>query len=211
MLTIENKLKVFFETYRDYYSKDEQLLVSKNLLAGEVKDITWIAQIRSYLKLNPEEDRYLGYLAKIKEYFDLGQDIIEVGSGKFPIMSYYIDCEQTKINCGSITAYDPDLIGGCIGNVILKHENFAITNDISNCKFLIGIMPCQATEIFVKKANMERKEFFLAMCSCSPYYGNYKKLYEFIKQTQDENTEIIVDYLDKKYHIEEAILIKKKK
>lgn len=119
------------------------------------------------------ENFYLGFANMIGNRYGWDMNIIEIGSGTFPIFSKYIDLKQREIGRGTITAYDPYLITKPIGNIRLCREEFSEESDVSKSDLLVGIMPCIATEIILKSAIKNKKEFFLAFCECEPYENEF--------------------------------------
>ena len=197
--------------YKYNYNEYERFGVLYTIFDEDKRQCDISAQIRAYLNIDKGyNNSYIGYFNLLKKYFDLGSDVVEVGSGHFPIMSHYIDKEQIKIKKGTITAYDPKLVLSKLGNIILQKKEFAISTVIKQSSLLVGISPCNATDVIIKKAYQDETEFFISMCFCPPYNGDYKLLYDFAKKNSEPNSEIIVENLSKKYGKIGSAIIKKK-
>ena len=207
----EEITKIIEFLYKYNYSEYERFGVLLNIFDYTANESDICSQIRAYLGLDKGcKDAYMGYLQILKKYFTLDRDIVEVGAGHFPIMSHYIDNEQIKIKKGTITAYDPKLVVSSLGNISLQKKEFTLNTPIKNSSLLFGISPCQATDIIVKKSCMEETEFFISMCFCPPYNGDYRPLYQFAKRISEPRSEIIVENLPKEYGELGSVIIKKK-
>ncbi|MBQ2873409.1 MAG: hypothetical protein IJE89_05370 [Bacilli bacterium] len=164
---------------------------------------------------------YINYFNKIKDFFAIGSNIIELGFGDFPIMSFLIDQEQRKINQGQIIAYD-----GCriaysefeiegpqktsiapLGNIIYNFERIDQHTNLPPYDLIFGIKTCKGLINLVERANKDQKDFFLVPCDCyPPEIINY--LYNLALKGTDSSHELIIDdSLDKAY----PILVRKKK
>ncbi len=117
--------------------------------------------------LDESENCYLGFSNMVGERYGWDSNILEIGGGFFPMFSKYVDESQRESGSkGTITTYDPDLIVDSLGNIKLHKENFTEEMSIESYDLLVGIMPCEATRMIIRKATQEHKEFFLAMCGC---------------------------------------------
>ena len=118
---------------------------------------------------------YITYFNKIKEYFDIQTDIIEVGFGRFPIMSFLIDQEQSKYQSGSITAYDILSIQynkldiemkwktpvAPLGNIKYRFAHLSRNTISKKYDLIFGIKTCSGAIDIVRKANNDKKDFFI--------------------------------------------------
>lgn len=120
-----------------------------------------------------EENPYLQYLKLIKDYFDIRGNILEIGGGFYPSLASHIADEQIRLKSGTITVYDKNLVTTSLKNIKLIKRDFTTEDDINNFDLLVGIMPCQATSLIIKKANESGKEFFLALCGCTHFSREY--------------------------------------
>lgn len=161
-------LKIFFNKYPNY-PQDAKNYVKANFLEMifEYTKTDVVNQIYAELEMLIDyENWYLGFCNMIGEKYGWGINILEIGSGFFPIFSKYIDLKQQSLGKGTIHAYDPNLVTENLGNIVLHKKNF--TEDISLDYFdlVVGIMPCDATELIIKKAILSKKQFFVALCGC---------------------------------------------
>lgn len=159
------------------------------------------SQIFDELGLIPDDQNYyLGYLNALKNTFDIGCNILEIGGGCIPSFSQKIANEQIKINKGTITVYDPLLIKRkkSYPNLSLKKENFTFDTNISNYDLLVSILPCTSTLVIVEKALMDNKDFFIGLCGCVHDYGYGRKVYEYYLSHSDEYIETILDYINER-------------
>lgn len=112
--------------------------------------------------LKDKDNIYLGFIDILENNFDIDSNILEVGGGVIPNLAKHINLKQTK---GSITVYDPRLsISSTSTSFILKKEVFTPNTDISNYNIIIGLMPCEATELIIRKATSSKKDFLIALC-----------------------------------------------
>lgn len=117
--------------------------------------------------LNEDENCYLGFANMVGERYGWNSHILEIGGGFFPMFSKYVDeFQQENGSKGTITVYDPDLIVDRLGNIALHKECFTEEMSVESYDLVVGIMPCEATRMIIRKATKEHKEFFLAMCGC---------------------------------------------
>lgn len=165
--------------------------------------------------------RYIDYFYKLKEYFDLGINIIELGFGEFPIMSFLIDHEQKNINRGSIHAYDGSSIEfsnfdiennwknkiAPLGNINYNFNYIKEYTTLPDYDLIFGIKACHGLIDLVKKANMDKKDFFLVPCDCYPKnFINY--LYNLAKNETTKDQELLIDdSIEKSF----PILVRRKK
>lgn len=165
-------LREYLNQYRDKYSPGAIEYILHNFLAHE--DLNGEADIMMQIYdclglLDKSENYYLGFAEMVGKKYGLDCHFLEVGGGYFPAFSYHMDQLQTEANSsGTITVYDPKLIVTGLGNVRLRHSMFTLETPISEFDVLVGIMPCDATKIMIKKATKEHKEFYIAMCGCIP-------------------------------------------
>lgn len=228
-LTKEEKFSLFMECYSEQYDDDWKSFLEEAYLETPERRMDIVHQIDAYLGfLDETNNRYLGYLKKLKQYFSLEQDILEIGGGHFPTMAYYIDQAQAqlqqKTKVGTITTYDEHLVTTKLGSIKLKKESFTEYHFLENYQLVVGIMPCEATELIVRKSCEEQKDFFLAFCGCihfssdmayiNSFSGNEKcfqdYIYHIASTNKEEGSVLIKDYLDSSYGVPYPILIKKK-
>lgn len=147
-------------------------------------------QIFSALDLLEEEkDLYKCYLKKLKEYFTIEQNILEIGCGCFPALARLIDMEQTSLNKGTITAYDPYLSTTNVGNIILFKRKID-KEDLSDFDLLISTLACESADIALEKSYEYKKPLFLGICECSE---SKDQVYQKAKRFLDSGAEIEMD------------------
>lgn len=181
------KINNFLEKYGSEYPESVVEYIKENyqeaINAQKIPDL--MTQVYAELNLlSPNKNRYLRYLRSLKSYFSLEQDILEVGGGFFPSFAKYIAKEQSDLQRGSITVYDPRLVTKRCNKIRLKKEKLTLETKTEPYDLLLGIMPCDATLLLIEKASQDNKQFFLALCGCThfnsaqfmlPSYENWKK------------------------------------
>lgn len=111
--------------------------------------------------LDESENCYLGFSNMVGERYGWDSHILEIGGGFFPMFSKYVDESQRESGSkGTITTYDPDLIVDSLGSIKLHKESFTEEMSVESYDLLVGIMPCEATRMIIRKATQEHKEFF---------------------------------------------------
>lgn len=173
-----------------------------------------------------ENNMYLEHLNKIKENFDIRSNILEIGCGSIPAFGNLVAKEQLKLGKGTITVYDPYLVldKPKYPNMVLHRNIFTEKKDADNYDLITGIFPCDATELIIKKACENKKDFYIGMCGCSHFkypeasiYGYNPEAYQNYVISlarhlleKNNNGELCIDYLNSKYDIEYPILYNKK-
>lgn len=206
---LEKKLKKYFEENAEFYDDFHISFTMENiedyLNGGDEVDL--LAQVAYAIGEKSRHkttghDRFFKYLI---EHNGLGQDILEVSSGAYPILADKIDKYQTKIGKGTITAIDPLLIPTKLGNIKLNRSLFDKDTDISKYSLVTGYYPCEPTYDIIVKANEEDKDFTIALCGCNhfnkvyPYFGmaGYNTwinfLYNTAMATVSHNREIVME------------------
>lgn len=112
---------------------------------------------------NKDNDLYEAFVDLLDKNFDIDSNIVEVGGGVIPSIAKKISSRQVN---GTITVYDPRLSNKYKSSkkFILKKEKFSEDTDINKADLIIGFMPCEATELLIKKATNNKKDFFVALC-----------------------------------------------
>lgn len=192
----------------DGYYKQEIL----NSILDCLTDSKKLSKLTKKLKVGDGDlERYVTFFYKLKQYFSLTGNIVEFGYGDFPIMSFLVDHEQQIQGSGTITAYGKNYSEQTqppLGNIIFKDELIKKETCLGKCDLLFGIYPCHGSFDMIDKANSLGIDFFLVMCDCPPFYGDYHYLYEYAGKGIDDESELIVDYGISKV---EPIIIKCKK
>lgn len=168
-------LEMYLEKYRYEYPKEAVSYILKNYgndldvarpdLMNQVYDATGI--------FTEDNNPYLQYLNLIEDYFGLNNNILEIGGGFYPSLASHIADKQLILKSGTITVYDENLITTSLKNINLIKRNFTLNDSVDNFDLLIGIMPCQATPLIIKKANESKKNFFIALCGCTHFSQEY--------------------------------------
>lgn len=220
-MNIDEKLKEYLSMYGKYYPKEILDYINEYFYEDleEKRSSYFINELYSKLGVYSEdEDHYLAYLNIMKKYFSFDCNILEIAGGFYPVMAEKVSSLQIP-GKGSVTVYDPHLLFEKKDSLILKKQEFTKNDSMKVYDFCYGIMPCEATEVMVRKANSEKKPFFLGLCGCiahlplSLIYGaTENRWFNYIgnvhDKTKDDECETTVEYLDNSYGIEYPILIK---
>ena len=101
----------------------------------------------------------------INRGFSFDGNVIEVGSGYFPIFSRYIEQYQNERGLsGAISVYDPKLIETLPSRIEYHKEQFTEETDVSRCSLLVGVYPCSCTMTVVKSALKNDIPFGIIIC-----------------------------------------------
>ena len=154
---LKDNIGNYSETEINYIFKNYDYLEDNKF----VPDI--LRQIYDELGLLDDKDNlYLGFIDIIKDIFNIDSNIVEVGGGVIPSLGKNITLNQKS---GTVTVYDPRLINNVDNDkLILKREYFNDKTDISKCDLVIGLMPCQATEVLIRQAGKYNKDFLIGLC-----------------------------------------------
>lgn len=198
------KVKRFITQYTEVLSfkQEKQLIVGLQVNS----DYEFLKQVYSYLNIIHEnENEYLAYFNYLKENFNLGSDIVEIGAGEFPVLAHYIDTYQRKIGKGTITIYDPCTIVKKLGNIIIKKEEFTKDCKLNKVDLLVGYHPCEATTAIIDYRNESKHvPFSLVKCPCNHMPDSEKDKYIHIPDPSKWSA-FIKDYLQT--HTNEKALI----
>lgn len=202
-LTYMKKFVEYLEIYGDSYSDEAIAMLFNTFLAPIPIESTpdLLKQIYDAIGLlEPVENCYLQFAKLVGEIYGWDTHILEIGGGFYPAFSKYIDHFQQASNSnGTITTFDPRLVVNELGKVKLHKEIFSEEMTIESYDLIVGIMPCEATSMIIRKATQEHKEFFLAMCGCIHYAGLDvpRGMFGPIPITYDEYVEKIYDLAKK--------------
>lgn len=164
----------FWTKYRQYYPDYKRAFLDKAIF-HEFKFIDSVPDVllEIYIYLNVVREKYDVYTKMInfyEEFFSepFNKNIIEIGSGNLPNLAHEL---QKRINCeggtGHVIGYDPEL-AVMLSGVELRKELFNLQTDVSNVDVLLGLYPCEGTEVMLDKALREKKELCLRLCDCIP-------------------------------------------
>ena len=188
---IQKKFLAYKEKYSDKYSKEAWKYIEEhffeNIHNSETPDI--LMQIYTELGIVPPiRNFYHKHLRLLKRIFPLDGNLVEVASGRMPALANLIAGEQRKIGKGTITIYEPLLVEMTpkYPNMTLHKEYFYKDTDISDADLVVGVMPCESTELILENAIKNNKDFYVAMCGCvhSPldymfgFYSTSPKIYQ---------------------------------
>ena len=226
MLTY-NELKIRFieylKMYGASYDKNNLKIIKDYFLSclGIKSPNVLLAQIYSCVgAYSTVDDPYIGYLNKLKEFFNINCNILDVASGDYPAFGVQIAKEQLTLSNGTVTMYDPNLVLGrpLIKNMVLHKEKFTKETVISNFDVVTSILPCSVTDLLLDRLLEEDKEFFVALCNCHEHgqHGHQIRSHEEIisevnsKIQKRGNGKLIVEHLEEHYRNKLPILIYKK-
>lgn len=185
-------------------------------------------QIRSEIGLiNPNGDYYQEHINKIRNNFDITGDILDVASGRIPSFANRIAKTQLKLRKGTITICDPCLIIDKVKypNMLMHKMELTESTDLHRYDLITAILPCEATEIVLRRAITERKNFYIALCDCSHlefknsalHYMNTKQYHNYLIRlaqklmAEHSQDHLEVEYLDERYTPVCPILYNKKR
>ena len=153
--------------------------------------------IYDVLKMIPSNiNLYDNFLKKLESKFELDCNILEVGGGNLPRIAERIAKKQLDIGCGSITVIDSNLAinNTKYSNLKLCRNEFTLDTDISNFGLIIGLFPCEATEVIVHKSLINNKSFFIRLCDCiHPFDDFSEEEYNFYLTHPQEYYKLIVN------------------
>lgn len=221
---IAERFNIFKNKYQSRYSQDLWNYIEENfwlyVFSSCAPDV--LMQVYSEIGLVHEKgDFYDEHIKRIKERFDIGCNIIDIGSGVIPSFANKLAYEQLKIGKGTITLYEPLLIDSKpkYSNMTLHREDFTLHTNIKEFNLVTGIMPCEVTETIIEQACQERKDFYIAMCGCvhvdnyMPFMSISPESYQryIIEKTASllrkyDNGQLEVDSLGPEFEIDYPIL-----
>ena len=148
-------------------------------------------------RLPSSYDPYLIILKVLLEKFDIGCNILEVASGKYPALGYDVAKKQLDLGIGTITFMDPNLIcnesNKLYKNVTPLREQFTANTDISQYDIVLANRPHNVLIDLIKSVINNDKDFLIFPCSCYDnniielinnrnLNGNIVPTYEYAKQ-----------------------------
>ncbi len=170
----------FLKSHLSNYTEREMIYIMNNYKLHHhaifVPDI--LRQIYDEVGLLADDKNlYLGFMKILEDNFNLDSNIVEIGGGIIPSLAKHIHLKQKN---GTITVYDPRLYKNDSSDkkFILKKEKFTENTDIFRTDILVGFMPCQATEILIKTACRNKKDFLVALCE-----GGHQEFEDFYDDT----------------------------
>lgn len=184
-----SKVDEFVEKNKTKYSQAEIEYIRQNAGCGAYGFYNSAILRQIYAELDlipPEKNLYLGFINLLERSFDINQNIIEVGGGYIPKLSEYLALKQKQ---GTITVYDPKLLTTetNIPNLILKKEKFTENTSLEGIGLQIACMPCEATELTIKKACENNIDFMIALCSGSEHEKDNYYSYDYDSELEWES------------------------
>lgn len=122
--------------------------------------------------LDPSINPFYQMMSRIEKEYGLDRDIIEVGCGYFPALSYEITKRKKELGIekGRIIAYDDKLVTTSLeGTTLVKDKFLSSTIIASPDALIIGRRPCKATEALIKASSINNLEFYLQLCPCTDH------------------------------------------
>lgn len=219
----------FAKKYRSKYSEKTWKFIEENfwtyVYSNTAPDL--LMQICTELGLeSPDGNFYKEHVKRLQERFDIGCNILDIGSGMIPAFANLLAHEQLRIGKGTITLYEPLLIDTKPKhrNMTLHKQEFTSDTHIKEFDLVTAIMPCEATELVISQACKNRKDFYVAMCGCVHFDYGYWDMYVTPGMYQDhviskaerlikehDMGELVVEQLDNSYDIDYPILYNRKK
>ena len=158
------------EHLEDYSNLEIRYLLSNaDMLEHTLNLPDTMRQIYDELGLiDDDKNAYKAFVDLLKDNFDIDRNIIEVGGGVIPSVAKRISAMQ---DTGCVTVYDPKLSKSQKqqDNLLLKKQRFELNTDVSGADMIIGFMPCDATELLIRKATDNKLDFLVALCEGGHY------------------------------------------
>jgi hypothetical protein len=156
-----------------------------------------------------EVNPYFQLATLIEKEYGLNYNIIEVGSGLFPALALEIAKKQKKLEKGTITVYEPNLVPKILEGITLINKDFPLVTELPQNSLIIGRKPCKTTENMIRIANQTNSEFFIQLCKCAHAPIEYK-----LKSKSDSNNtwikylmDVAQDTLPLNFSVEETSII----
>lgn len=168
---INQKIDEFIEKYEQAFSFSDKRILRDYLESDPIASFfvnPFYAQIYETMGIvKPACSTYYQLTHMIEKYFGLKRDIVEIGGGLFPILADYLRVKQLQIGIGTVTVYDPGIWMQYPTSAKLVKERFTLETVIPEHSLLVGMYPCEATELIVKRAIKENLDFCIALCGCN--------------------------------------------
>lgn len=169
-----------------------------------------VLQIYDYLDLLKDEYNIYKLFANFYfEYFEnpYNKNIIDIASGRIPSSALRLQ-EGILLNSGKgkVTAYDPGMLDLKFPGLKVKRKRFTEMTRIKKYDILTATLPCDATELIIKRAIEAEKEFLVQLCPCVPeeyfpfvsYNMWVNRLYDYVKLYKKPGFQFEIDNLDEK-------------
>lgn len=197
----ENKDK-----YPQWYQHELWEDISKDY--NELNVPSEVLQIYDYLDLLKEEINIYKmvanyYFANFKEPYD--RNILDIASGCIPSTALRLK-EGVALNGGKgkVTAYDPFILELKFPGILTNRKIFTEKTRIKKYDLLTATLPCDVTELIIRKAIENEKEFLIQLCPCVPdgyypfvsYSAWTNRIYEYVKQNKRPEFQFEIDKLN---------------
>ncbi len=136
----------------------------------------------------------------IRREFNLKRDVVEIGSGIFPLLGHSLREYQLKIGGGTVTVYDSKVWKGYPTKAKLINGYFNDKVKLEKNSLLVGLFPCESTEMIVERALKENLDFCIALCGCN--HSNNPSL------TTREYHEMLIEQLKEQISLEKFLKIR---
>lgn len=140
---------------------------------------------------NEGYDPYIEITKLLQKYSFLEGNCCEIGAGSYPRLAELV-IPEIKLNHGSLTIYEPEIVFSDIENITVVKEKFTKDTDIKMFDTLYGLYPCDVTIPILDKAFEEDKNLMLAFCPCN---HSTKELQKWIGKYWAED--VCMDYREK--------------
>lgn len=156
----KDKYKEKVPFFEEFISMD-YLINIKNIVPP-----TEVAELLSKFNIyKTKYDPYLEMSYLLEKYSFLEDNCCEIGAGYYPRLAEIV-LPKIKLNRGSLTIYEPEIMFSNIENMKVVKEKFTKDTDIEKFDTLYGLYPCEATIAIAEKAFEEDKNLMIAFCSC---------------------------------------------
>lgn len=127
-----------------------------NILQEALDQIDVLEESRNFYKI---------YTDLLESNYGLDHNIVEVGGGRFARLAKHMAKRQTS---GNITMYDPNLLSTQTNqpNLLLLKDIFSHNTQLGNTETLVGLLPCEATDVMIDLACKNKINFQIALCDC---------------------------------------------
>lgn len=209
------------QDFLDAYSKEYPPLAIDAILRDFDTDAKYdiLMQVKSKLNLlKEEEDIYQGFINHLKEEELARGNILEVGSGFYPILAERL----SKIKGTRVTAIDPNLVTTHIPGLKLIRRKFPDAVNVENYDSVVAMMPCDATISIIRESNKRHIPFSIMLCQCTHfphpalfepiYYEKWENyVFECIERTRQSDSILSEKQLPDSYQLPFKIITMKYK
>lgn len=141
--------------------------------------LSQIYEVAGLIKPNCSVYRRMAHI--VNKNFNLKRDVVEIGSGIFPILGDYLRKCQLQLGKGTVTVYDAKVWTNYPTSAKLVRSYFHTSTELASNSLLVGLFPCDATDVILEKALQEDLEFCIALCGCNHSGNPYLSTSEYHK------------------------------